>query len=130
MKSGTLPPLRSKHLLDQLRERIRYRHYSLSTDLPSALERKYPRAGERWDWFWVFPSAHEARDPRSGCADATICMRSRFNVRSGALPKRRAFSSLLVRTRCGIHSPRICSNADKTFAQFRNCSATVMSIRR
>ena len=35
-------------------------------DLPRALERKYPRAGESWGWFWVFPSAHEARDPRSG----------------------------------------------------------------
>lgn len=26
------PPLRATHLLDQLRERLRYRHYSLSTE--------------------------------------------------------------------------------------------------
>ena len=34
--------------------------------LPGALVRKYPRAGESWGWFWVFPSSHEAADPRSG----------------------------------------------------------------
>jgi integron integrase len=34
--------------------------------LPDALERKYPRAGTQWAWFWVFPSDHESRDPRSG----------------------------------------------------------------
>ena len=32
MKSGTRPPLRSVRLLDQLRERIRYCHYSLRTE--------------------------------------------------------------------------------------------------
>ena len=34
--------------------------------LPDALERKYPQAGARWGWFWVFPSDHESTDPRSG----------------------------------------------------------------
>jgi len=32
MKPATRPPLRSARLLDQLRERIRYRHYSLRTE--------------------------------------------------------------------------------------------------
>lgn len=32
MKSSTLPPLRSTRLLDQVRERVRYQHYSLSTE--------------------------------------------------------------------------------------------------
>lgn len=32
MKPGNRPPLRSVRLLDQLRERIRYRHYSLRTE--------------------------------------------------------------------------------------------------
>jgi hypothetical protein len=32
MKLGTLPPLRSVSLLDQMRERIRYRHYRLRTE--------------------------------------------------------------------------------------------------
>lgn len=34
--------------------------------LPNALELKYPTAGAQWGLFWVFPSAHESTDPRSG----------------------------------------------------------------
>jgi integrase len=34
--------------------------------LPQALERKYPRAGTSWPWFWVFPQARLSTDPRSG----------------------------------------------------------------
>lgn len=34
--------------------------------LPHALERKYPRAGETWTWFWVFPSHKLAVDPQTG----------------------------------------------------------------
>jgi hypothetical protein len=53
MKSGTRPPLRSARLLDQLRERIRYCHYSLHT------EQAYV--------FWVrrFIRFHRLRHPRS-----------------------------------------------------------------
>lgn len=32
--------------------------------LPHALSRKYPRAGESWAWFWVFPQATLSTDPR------------------------------------------------------------------
>ena len=35
-------------------------------ELPHALERKYPRAGSSWTWFWVFPQDHLSTDPRSG----------------------------------------------------------------
>ena len=35
-------------------------------ELPHALERKYPRAGVSWPWFWVFPQDHHSTDPRSG----------------------------------------------------------------
>jgi integron integrase len=35
-------------------------------ELPFALERKYPRAGTSWPWFWVFPQATLSTDPRSG----------------------------------------------------------------
>jgi len=35
-------------------------------ELPGALASKYPRAGESWPWFWVFPAPHESKDPRSG----------------------------------------------------------------
>jgi integron integrase len=34
--------------------------------VPNALERKYPRAGQSWAWFWVFPQAQASIDPRSG----------------------------------------------------------------
>ena len=33
--------------------------------LPEALSRKYPKAGEKWIWQWLFPSHKLARDPRS-----------------------------------------------------------------
>jgi integron integrase len=35
-------------------------------ELPHALERKYPRAGASWGWFWAFPQDHHSTDPRSG----------------------------------------------------------------
>jgi len=35
-------------------------------EMPHALERKYPRAGSSWGWFWVFPQDHHSTDPRSG----------------------------------------------------------------
>ncbi len=34
--------------------------------MPFALDRKYPRAGASWAWFWVFPQAQLSIDPRSG----------------------------------------------------------------
>jgi hypothetical protein len=85
-KPDWVPP-RSIKLLDQVRERVRYLHYSLQTDmvyvywakalvlwtahsggvyLPHALERKHPRAGESWAWFWVFPSAKLSVYPQTG----------------------------------------------------------------
>src|SRR6185369_14691995 len=33
---------------------------------PHALEKKYPRAGHTWGWFWLFPSPTLSVDPRSG----------------------------------------------------------------
>ncbi len=33
--------------------------------LPDALERKLPKAGVEWPWFWVFPSRGLALDPRA-----------------------------------------------------------------
>ena len=34
--------------------------------LPEGLERKYRRAGESWEWQWVFPSRETAADPATG----------------------------------------------------------------
>jgi integron integrase len=34
-------------------------------ELPYALERKYPKAGQEWPWQWVFPARSLSVDPRS-----------------------------------------------------------------
>jgi integron integrase len=34
--------------------------------LPGALERKMPKAGERWEWFWLFPGRNPSRDGEDG----------------------------------------------------------------
>ena len=34
--------------------------------MPEGLERKWPKAGEKFEWFWFFPSRNLMRDPRSG----------------------------------------------------------------
>ncbi|WP_185693186.1 integron integrase [Puniceicoccus vermicola] len=33
--------------------------------LPNALDRKMPKAGESWAWFWAFPMKSLSRDPRN-----------------------------------------------------------------
>ena len=35
-------------------------------DTPHALDVKYPRVGNTWGWFWMFPSPTLSTDPRSG----------------------------------------------------------------
>jgi site-specific recombinase XerD len=34
--------------------------------LPEGLAKKYPKAGERWQWQWLFPSSRPALDPATG----------------------------------------------------------------
>jgi len=34
--------------------------------IPEGLDRKYPKAGETWEWQWFFPSRELLNDPRSG----------------------------------------------------------------
>lgn len=35
-------------------------------EVPHALEKKYPKVGQTWGWFWVFPSPTLAADPQTG----------------------------------------------------------------
>ena len=35
-------------------------------ETPHALEAKYPKVGQTWGWFWMFPSPTLSIDPRSG----------------------------------------------------------------
>ncbi|CAN5807973.1 integron integrase [soil metagenome] len=37
-----------------------------SIELPTAIERKYPRAPWQWGWQWVFPATRFYRDPATG----------------------------------------------------------------
>jgi integrase len=57
--------------------------------MPDALDRKYPRAGSSWTWFWVFPQAALSVDPRSGS-------RRRHHVLEQAF--QRAFKQALAAT--------------------------------
>lgn len=61
---------------------------------PFALERKYPRAGLSWAWFWVFPQATLSVDPRSG-------IERRHHLQEQAF--QRAFKRALEAA--GIHKP-------------------------
>lgn len=62
--------------------------------LPDAVERKYPRAGEQWPWFWLFPAAQLAKDPRSEAVrrhhwhEANVQRAVRAAAQSAGLAKR------------------------------------------
>ena len=62
--------------------------------MPDALERKYPRAGASWAWFWVFPQATHSVDPRSGIVRRHHAYDQTFQ---------RAFKRAVQRA--GIHKP-------------------------
>jgi integrase len=45
----------------------RDRHSPCSgVEVPHALEKKYPKVGATWGWFWVFPSPTLSTDSRTG----------------------------------------------------------------
>jgi integron integrase len=44
-------------------DRTAQRH---GVEVPHALERKYPKVGQSWGWFWMFPSPTLSTDPVSG----------------------------------------------------------------
>ncbi len=69
-------------LVDRLRahrERLRKLHAADRRNnvpgvwLPEGLERKYPKAGQSWEWQWFFPSRQLMNDPR-------LKLRRRFHV--------------------------------------------------
>lgn len=53
-------------------------------ELPHALERKYPRAGQSFGWFWVFPQAQHSVDPRSGVIRRHHLYPETFQPRNGS----------------------------------------------
>jgi integron integrase len=70
-RSTVLPRALVKPLSDLLAERQRWHTMDLATghasvDLPSALERKYPRAGSEWPWQYVFATPDYHVNPETG----------------------------------------------------------------
>jgi integron integrase len=68
----TVLPESLKPALEQHVQRLRLLHAEDRANglpgvwLPEGLDRKYPKAGERWEWQWLFPSRKASRDPASG----------------------------------------------------------------
>ncbi|MGH7556958.1 MAG: integron integrase [Gemmatimonadota bacterium] len=68
----TLLPESLRTPLQEHLERVRRQHQNDlargngSVELPTALERKYPRAPWQWGWQWVFPATRFYRDPVTG----------------------------------------------------------------
>ena len=63
----TLLPESLRTSLHEHLENVRHQHHGdltrRSVELPTALERKYPRAPWQWGWQWVFPATRFYRDP-------------------------------------------------------------------
>nr|QZL14096.1 integron integrase [uncultured bacterium] len=47
--------------------------------MPHVLDRKYPRAGESWAWFWVFPAPKLSTDPQTGVVRRHHLFEERLN---------------------------------------------------
>lgn len=68
----TILPKQVRAGLDQIWSGLRALHESdraanvPGVYLPTALARKMPKAGERFEWFWIFPAEQLSRDPESG----------------------------------------------------------------
>jgi integron integrase len=71
--------------------------------LPGALSRKFKRAGEKWEWFWLFPAPKVSRDPDSG-----IVRRHHVHPEVYARALRRAVARAKVEKRVSTHVLRHC----------------------
>ncbi len=76
-----------------------------SVYLPHALERKYPEAGKRWEWQYLFPAIKPSIDPRTG-------IRRRHHQCEQLL--QRAVRTAVVAA--GIEKPATCHTLRHSFA--------------
>ncbi len=60
------PALRVQMLAARVRWEADRQVQAAGVQVPEALEVKYPRLGQTWGWFWMFPSPTLSIDPRSG----------------------------------------------------------------
>lgn len=99
-------------------------------EMPFALERKYPRAGHSFAWFWVFPQQTQARDPRSGIVRRHHLYPQTFRRAFALALQRPAIhkpASPPARIRCAIVSPPICCRVVAISARCKNCWVMPMS---
>ena len=66
--------------------------------LPNALARKYPKAGEEWQWFWLFPQASLSTDP-----DSRVRRRHHYHATTYQKELKRAAQAVGIEKRVTSH---------------------------
>ena len=69
--------------------------------LPGALARKYPKADKEWIWYWVFPSANLAVDPR-----ANVVRRHHLSGNNLQKAIKKAVAALGIDNKVSVHTLR------------------------
>jgi integron integrase len=119
----TVLPERLGEKLRAHRERLRRLHAEDRAKglpgvwLPEGIERKWPHAGQQWEWQWFWPSRETLKDPRSGLRrrhhvlDATFQHFIRTAARKAKLDKkvtphvlRHSFATQLLEKHCDIRT--------------------------
>jgi integron integrase len=121
-----------KRLISALREQLARAHALWHEDqlqgkhgaeMPNALERKYPKAGSSWAWFWVFPQATHSTDPRSDIVRRHHLFDQTFQRAFKRAVKAAGIIKLATPPVCAMPSPSTCCRPAMTFAPCRICAA-------